>query len=122
MKFYYQNKLIRTSKNHNYTHAVIDAQTGRCLGCRTTMDACKSIITEKINHCHQGIHNCNEIIKALEAGKSGYYSKDGRRTWWCKFDNPNHYTIENAHEWIEDYKNEIDRIQQNLKIVELECR
>ncbi len=29
MKFYFEGRLIRTSKNHHYTHALINIQTER---------------------------------------------------------------------------------------------
>ncbi len=122
MKFYYEGKLIRTSKNHNYTHAVINIQTGSCIGCRTSEDACQSIITTEINGCLGGIRNSEEKIKALEAGKSGYYIKDGRRSWWHKFENSPFDTIESTNKRIEYLLEEIDRIKQNWKIVKLECK
>ena len=122
MKFYYQDKLIRTSKNHNYTHAVIDTRTGKCLGCRTSMEACESIITTEINRFLRGIHSNEERIKALEAGKSGYYIKDGKRTYWHKFGSSPYDTIEKSHENIDSYRKMIESIRQNWQIVELECR
>lgn len=33
MKFYYKGHLIRTSKTHNYTHALIDTSDYGCVAC-----------------------------------------------------------------------------------------
>lgn len=41
MKFYYNDKLLRTSKHHHYTHAVIQTYkdgTVVVVGCRTTKE------------------------------------------------------------------------------------
>ena len=120
MKFYYQDKLIRTSKNHNYTHAVINTKTGACVGCRTSEQACQSLINSEVNRYYQGIENGHKAIDALEAGKAGYYSKDGRKSWYIKFDS--RLTVEYYKEHIQVSRQSLKYISDNWKIVELECR
>lgn len=123
MKFYYNGKLIRTSKNHHYTHAVITENNEKinCLGCRANRESAESIITERINRTKTGIENGKEMIKALKANKSGYYAKDGRRSYYVRFSEaPDHYTIENAERWIRENEEYIEEIQKTWKVVELE--
>lgn len=120
MKFYYNGKLIRTSKNHEYTHAVIDITDSGCVGCRVGADKAEAIIRTEISQAERSIANCKTAIKALEAGKDGYFYKEGRRTWYCKFSSSN--TIERYTESIEHLQNYIDRINNTWQVVELEAR
>ena len=120
MKFYYNGQLIRTSKNHEYTHAVIDITDNQCVGCRVGEDKAEAIIRSEISQAERSIANCKSAIKALENGKSGYYSKDGRHTYYCKFNTSN--TIERYTRSIDHLNNYISRIKETWKVVELECR
>lgn len=120
MKFYYNGHLIRTSKNHIYTHAVIDITDCGCVGCRTGEDKAEAIIRTEISVTERSIANCEAAIKALENGKSGYYAKDGRRTYFCKFTPSN--TVEKYNRSIERLKGHIDRINKTWRVVELEAR
>lgn len=120
MKFYYNGQLVRTSKNHEYTHAVIDITDGKCVGCRVGEDKADAIIRSEISASERSIENCKRAIKAMEQGKSGYYVKEGRRTWYCKFTTSN--TIERYRESIDYLNSYIDRINSTWKVVELEVR
>ena len=120
MKFYYNDKLIRTSKNHEYTHAVIDANTGVCKGCRTNYQACASIISSEINSEINSIKDDEEMLKAIRTGKNYYTVKFGRHTFREKI-RPDH-TVERITGWINGHKEKIEYINKNWKIVELERR
>lgn len=123
MKFYYNGQLMRTSKNHNYTHAVVierEDGTIRCYGCHKDRKGCEAEITREINACNRGIENAQAAIKALEAGKAGYYAKEGRGTWYVKFDRMR--TADYYNDWIESNKATIDRVRRTWKVVELEAR
>lgn len=120
MKFYYNGELIRTSKNHVYTHAVINITNGACQGCRSGKDKAEALISSEIARYEQNIKNCEAAIKALQAGKSGYYEKDGRRTWFNKFSPSS--TVEGYLARIEWNVNYINEIKATWKVVELEAR
>lgn len=126
MKFYYNDQLMRTSKNHNYTHAVVierEDGTIRCYGCHKDRKGCEAEITREINSCHTGIENAQAAIKALNAGKAGYYSKYGRgKSCWIPFKECTHPTVERYEECINDRKATIDKINRTWKVVELEAR
>lgn len=122
MKFYYNGQLMRTSKNHEYTHAILN-ENGKCEGCRTSKEACQSYINTEINRCKQEIENDKRCIRALNEGKSGYYYKDGRKTWFSKFEKGNKWhTIEFRQENIEYLLKRIEILENNYKIIELEQR
>lgn len=120
MKFYYEGKLVRTSKTHEYTHAVIDITTGACKGCRVGKDKAEAIISAEVSYYDKKISNYTNAIKALENGKSGYYAKDGRHTYYCKFSSD--ITVERYKEWIAWDKDYINSVKANWKVVELEAR
>lgn len=119
MKFYYNGQLVRTSKNHEYTHAVIDTTDGKAVGCRVGEDKAQAIISTEVSQTQRSINNCKNAIKAMEQGKSGYYYKDGRRTYYCKFGTRTADDYRERIEWLESY---IDRINATWKVVELEVR
>ena len=106
MKFYYNGVLIRTSKTHNYTHAVIgqklDDGKYALYGCRTSEEAAQSIITTEINRYKVSIENCKNAIKALNAGKSGYDDKFRGRHYYIKFGKGD--TVESYEGYIERYR------------------
>lgn len=120
MKYYYNGELVRTSKNHIYTHAVIDITNNSLKGCRSSKDNAEAIISSEISHYEQKIRNYESALKALENGKSGYYAKEGRRTYYNRFDPAR--TAEEYRKWIEWNKEYISRVKNNWKVVELERR
>ena len=120
MKFYYNGQLVRTSKNHEYTHAVIDITDNGCVGCRVGKDNAEAIIRSEISQTEKSIANCLSAIKALEGGKDGFFYKEGRRTWYSKFSKSQ--TVEYYRGRIEHLSNYIDRINTTWQVVELEAR
>ena len=121
MKFYYNGKLIRTSKCHIYTHAVIDTATGRCEGCRADKKNAESIISSEISRHQKGIEDCKRCINAVNQGKKGvrFYERNGW-SWFRKFEEDD--TVEHFEKWIKSHDENIERIKQNWKVVELEAR
>lgn len=119
MKFYYNGKLIRTSKNHIYTHAVINKETGKLIGCRKSLDLAEAIKTEQINRFYHGIATHEAEIEALKAGKKGIWLKDGRHSWYKDFTEI--HTVEYFEECIESLKRSIKNVSENWEIVELEA-
>ena len=119
MKFYYNGHLIRTSKNHIYTHAVINTENNACMGCRASKENAEAVITSEIANIERHIANSESAIKALKNGKGGYYVKEGRRSWYCKFGKDN--TVEWYTEGIKWRRERIDYIKSNWKVVELEA-
>lgn len=122
-KFYYNGKLIRTSANHIYTHAVIKGEkNGKYLveGCRSTKEAAEQIITAKISSLNIKIKDCKNAVKALKAGESGYSYTFKNRTYFNKF-TPDR-TVEYYEERIEMINLNIEEVKNNWKVVELEAR
>ena len=78
MKFYYNGKLVRTSKTHAYTHAVL-TPNGDTFSCSSSREGAVKALQAKINEWEQIRSNYRNAIKALEAGRPYYFSKYGRR-------------------------------------------
>lgn len=54
MKFYYNDKLVRTSKTHEYKYAVINKQITKSnpvKSCSTTYEGCVKYIEKMISDC-----------------------------------------------------------------------
>ena len=120
MKFYYKGKLVRTSKTHVYTHAVINATTGNLIGCRSSEDGARSLISSEISAYQRGIENGQSKIKAMEQGKRMYYLKDGRHS--CYYPISKDDSVENTMDWIKASERQIEYIKNNWIVVELEAR
>lgn len=123
MKFYYNGKLVRTSANHIYTHAVIKGEkNGKYLveGCRANKEAAEQIITSRINWCKGNIKDAENAIKALENGESGYWYTFRGTRWFNKFTSRS--TVEIYKESIEMNLRDIEQVKNNWKVVELEAR
>ena len=121
MKFYYNGKLIRTSKNHQYTHAVIYEPTNECIGCRTSYEACLSFLNGEINGARQQVENAQRKIDAINNGRTHYIYKDGRKEFRYPITETGAYKM-SAEEWLECAKQYLDKVQNAWKIVELEMR
>lgn len=119
MKFYYNGELVRTSKNHVYTHAVINRVDGKviCLGCSSSKNGAEKIISKEVSRSERFIENYKRAINALNSGKSGYYWKEGRNTSFIHFNASD--TIEVYKRRIKDNENAIERCN-SFEIVELE--
>lgn len=111
-KYYYQGVLVRTS-DHEYTHAVISTNgeftKGKLVGCRTSEQAARQIISSEISGYMNSIRNCEEAIKALKAGKTGYWAKEGRRSYPYRF---------LASDTIEKYERALERTQRGMEYIE----
>jgi hypothetical protein len=118
MKFYYNGKLIRTSKTHEYKYAVI--ANDECLTCSATMDGAQKFINRYINERKDEIKTCENIIRAIEAGAKSFYAVYGRTTEHCKL--REHHTIADTKERIEICKKAIERMTTSWKVVEIEAR
>lgn len=120
MKFYYNGELIRTSKNHIYTHAVIDTLKNECKGCRANKQTAESIISSEISRLEKEITECKSAIKALGQGKRYYVVKMCRRSYPIYFEKND--TVEKYEDHIKWYINKIEEIKATWKVVELEAR
>ena len=118
MKFYYNGQLVRTSKNHEYTHAVIDMSNGNLEGCRANKETAESIISSEISRVSKSIQNHKNELKAIEQGKKMYRVKEGRRNYWMPITRTAEQVKKNI-EWCENY---IKKVEANWKVVELEAR
>lgn len=119
MKYYYNDKLVRTS-DRTYTHAVINMETGECLSCRANKAGAEQEISSRIARERTGIENCSSAIKALNRGLNYYFPKIGRRSYRERLHSED--TIEYFEKWIRTYNERIERIQNTLIVVELEAR
>lgn len=117
MKYYYNGKLMRTSKNHHYTHAVINPDGDRLIGCCSRLDLAVKLRQSYISECETSIENFKRAIKALEAGKNKYWCKCGNRDVLEK----TYYTIDEYKKYIENSEKKI-AYRKNFKVVELEER
>lgn len=121
-KFYYNGKLIRTSENHIYTHALING-VGKVVTCSATFDGCLKEKNRRISQVRQMIANLESKKKALQMGKAGYYVKDGRHTYYERFDPTLKCdTLDGIDENLNWYNERIDFLRDNDIIVELEMR
>lgn len=119
-KFFYNGKLIRKSE-HEYTHAVI-TDNGKLVGCRTSYEAARSIISSEISHAQREIENHRRALKALENGEAGYTIDLGRgNKYFHKFGNNEYETVENCQTALKRLEDFIETCS-NWKVVELEKR
>lgn len=119
MKFYYKDKLIRTSKSHIYTHAVIDMTTGGLIGCRSSETTARQVISTEISQWQRGIKNYQSLLKAIEQGKQMFRLTEGRRSWYEPVGNR---TVEHCNKCIKHSEEQIQYIIDNWQVVELEAR
>lgn len=118
MKFYYNEKLMRTSKTHHYAYAVINVNNMKCLTCSATKKGCEDFIQQYIRESEEGINNANNAINAINHGHNYYWTSFGRKTYRSEIDKP----IEYYKNWIERNNASIKWRKENWKIVELEER
>ena len=119
MKFYYNNVLVRTSKTHVYTHAVM-TKDGKLVGCRTGKEAAEGIITSEINGAERELENLNRALKAMQNGEKKYLYKEARRSCYITFQQGR--TVAYYEEAIEDMNKWIANVRENWMVVELEAR
>lgn len=120
MKYYYNGLLIRTSKNHIYTHAVIDISTMRVIGCRGSLEKAETLLTSELNIIVRRIENYINKLKCFKAGKSKYGWKDNGKIWYETFKSTD--TEDSILEAIRHSEEYLETIKQNYKVVELETQ
>ena len=117
MKFYYNDKLVRTSKTHEYRYGVYHTKIDKVIACSASKDGAQSFIDAKIADLNRRIENNENALKAIAKGKTHYDYKDGRKTYYEKV------SSEESHkEWLKDYKEILENVKRTHKIVELEAR
>ncbi len=123
MKFYYNDKLIRTSKTHDYKYALISS-TGKCVTCSASRERAEAELASWINRYNDKIQNYKNIIHAIETGASHYNAIEGRKTYRVKLDAKNNeaHTLDGAREYLEDSTAKLEEIKKCWKVVELEAR
>ena len=119
MKFYYEGKLVRTSKTHHYTHALIDVETGKVVTCSTSAVRCESEKKRYIRVAADLVENCHRAIKALYDGKKGFHGKDGKHEFYHAFTDEPFDTIEGRTALLEEDRKYRDSIIDNWKVVPL---
>ena len=112
MKFYIDGNLVRTSKTHDYTHALMFGNS--VLSCHGSYEAAVKAMNRDIAQTNQRIANTAAAIKAIDEGRDTYRYRYGRETWWAKVTE----TREEYETYIAGQKESITR----LKIRELEAR
>ena len=72
MKFYYDGELIRTSKTHNYTHAVVaPAEPGAknrwvTYGCRTGLPGAQALLNDTMKRVGAYNKKTAELLRIVE--------------------------------------------------------
>lgn len=119
MKFYYNGKLVRTSKSHHYTHALISA-TGKAITCSAKgPEACESFKQTRLNEMMENIVNAQTIIEAVKAGRPGVFLKNGRKEDYYKMSQLYTTDIAKLEESIQNYRESFDWYCQNWQVVPL---
>lgn len=112
MKFYYNGKLVRTSKSHEYSHGVL--HNGKVVSCHGSRELAFKEMTSRISRADARIQACQMAMAAIERGERFYWTKAGGRS--CKAEI--HSTKEQYLSYIEEAK----EYKKNFEIVELEAR
>lgn len=118
MKFYYNGKLVRTSKTHEYHFGILNADGTKVTSCHGTYEAAMKEMNRRPGEIRSRIAELETGIKAIQAGKSYYLTKICGRT----------YKVSIGKDTEEDYRHYIDQNRDALnrlakrKIVELEAR
>lgn len=118
MKFYFGNKLIRTSKTHVYTHALLD-RGGKAITCSATREGCEKELARRIREIEQSMANHENALKAQADGKTQVEWVDGRRSFYITLDRLH---LDSFADYIEAEKEMIRVRKQDWKIVELEAK
>ena len=122
MKFYYKDKLLRTSKTHEYTHAVVceDEELGtlKCIGCRSTRQGAESFLNSELNGLRTSIASYREAIELVNQGQThrwvsytrGYRFRE-------KLD-----SVEEYEKWLANTQESLAYREKHWKVVALEQR
>lgn len=118
MKFYYNGELIRTSKNHLYTHAVLcfeDDGKIRVIGCASSYDLALKVWNRETSLASY----IDETKRAIENAKDGkdYYKVKYGRTIITKTIT---HSIEEMEQKVERLEKSEQWMKDHYRIVELE--
>lgn len=120
MKFYFEGKLVRTSKTHEYHYGVYNKFYQKMRSCHSTKELAEKELQSYINEPLSEIENCKLGIKALKSGKKGYWVKCGRRSFPVRFEKED--TVEQFEESIKSLMERHEYRKKNFCVVELEAR
>ena len=125
MKFYYNGKLMRTSKTHEYKFAIIWPD-GTLSSCHGTREAAEKEYRRPISEAESSIATELKAIEAIKAGKTYLDTKVCGRWYRMSlkgkdWDGLNRADISTWEKWIECNKRNIEKLNTRL-IVELEAR
>lgn len=115
MKFYYEGRLLRTSKNHHYTHALI-SEKGNLIGCSTSYAGADKLRSPWLALYRDGAKTTESQIRALTTGKRFYSRYDGRTEYREALTAKD--TLEYLHQELDRYHSEMQRVA-SWPIVEL---
>lgn len=111
-KYYYQGKLVRTSKTHDYSFAVIRERkdgTFTLIACSKTKELAERRLNSEMSNSKHNLKAEEERLKRMKRGLKV-------PKWWSKEEN----TIAGLEQLIEDRKKSIERYYEEAKVVELE--
>ena len=117
-KFYYNGKLVRTSKTHDYKYAIAYTDDSKILSCHGTYEAAQKEMNKRITEQQQTIYNLNNAKKALINGSKYYFVKFGRNEYRTELP---YQTVEEFNEKIKTHEKMIEWYRNNRKIVELQA-
>jgi len=117
MKFYYKDQLVRTSKNHHYTHAVIrETENGfSTFACASSRELAERAKAQEINWYKAQGERLHKHLEAIENGKSEYYSKG-------RYFRVTPERLEEIKKALAEHNEMIKRLDATLKVVEIEER
>lgn len=120
MKFYYEGKLVRTSKTHEYHYGIYDKHYKTMRSCHSTRELAEKELNTYINQPLNWIENEKNAIKALQSGKKYYFAKEGNRNICVRFTKED--TVEMWEGYIKGNETKHEYRKSNLCVVELEVR
>lgn len=90
MEFYLDGRLVRTSKTHIYTCALV-AESGSVLSCHGSLEQALKAKNQLLAKIRQNRENAEAAIRAIDAGQTTYWCRYGRETWKAKVTEPRGY-------------------------------
>ena len=120
MKFYYNGKLVRTSKNHEYRFGVYNKARQGMASCHSTRELAEKTLQTFINEPLHWIENDKRAIQAIKDGKAKYCVKEGNREYMMPLGNRN--KVEIWEQYIKDNQVTYEYRKNNYCVVELEAR
>ena len=120
MKFYYDGKLVRTSKTHEYHYGIYNKRFERMRSCHSTKELAEKELNTYINQPLNWNENTKEAIKAFQSGKKGYWSKEGHRSFFIPFEKG--LTVEALERSLKENQERHELRKNTFCVVELEVR